>query len=100
MDEPLSCRPLTTKVDRDICDVYQNDGTCSIQIWSDVYGRHNNESFAESLNFWILGDATITTVAMTKESDAPTTVNEVVVEQGYVETNKKLNWRMQVVVGM
>ena len=54
----------------------------------------------ESLNFWILGDATITTVAMTKESDAPTTVNEVVVEQGYVETYKKLNWRMQVVVGV
>ena len=47
-----------------------------------------------------MGDATITTVAMTKHSDAPTIVNEVVVEQGYVETNKKLNWRMQVVVGM
>ena len=35
-----------------------------------------------------------------QDSDAATTVNEVVVEQRDVETNKKLNWRMQVVVGM
>ena len=33
------------------------------------------------------------TIGAILDSDAPTTANEVVVEQGYVETNKKLNWR-------
>ena len=39
----------------------------------------------------IFGDGSTMTIGAILDSDAPTIVNEVVVEQGYVETNKKLN---------
>ena len=42
--------------------------------------------------------ASTLTIGAISDWDAPTTVNDVVVEQGYVETYKKLNWRKQVIV--
>ena len=48
----------------------------------------------------VFGDGSTLTIGAILDSDAPKTVSEVVVEQGYVETYKKLNWRMQVVVGV
>ena len=48
----------------------------------------------------IFGDGSTLTIGAILDSDTPTTVNEIAVEQRDVETNKKLNWRMQVVVGV
>ena len=53
--------------------------------------NNNNETFGESLYLSILGDATTTTVAVTKDSNSVTAVYEVVVEEGYVEADEILN---------
>ena len=95
MDGSLLWWPPTTRVDRDMCGVYRYDGTRSIQDGPDMDGRHNSKSSVESLNLSILGDTTTTAVPTTKDLDATTTVNEIMMEQGYVEVYEKLNQRIE-----
>ena len=49
MDEPLSCRPLTTKVHDKVCWMYRHEWARWIQDGSDMDGRYNNESFGPSV---------------------------------------------------
>ena len=64
--------------------VYRYDGSRWIQDGPDIDGRYNNDSFGVSVS--ISGDGSTLAIGATKDSDAATTVNEVVVDQGYVET--------------
>ena len=64
-------------------------GVVWIEDGPDIDGRYNNESFGASVS--ISGDGSPLAMGAMKGSDAETIVNEVVVEEGYVETQKKLS---------
>ena len=64
--------------------VYWYDGSRWIQDGPDIDGRYNNDSFGASVS--ISGDGSTLAIDAIQYLDAATTVNEIVVEQGYVET--------------